>query len=227
MGQSLEESWKTMYKEISGFVDDLEAGLSVITGIDRDYKKILLCGMGASGIGGRLFVDTMYYQSDKVIAVAKTMSLPKWADDQTLFVACSYSGNTFETIDLYEKAMVAGLDVVVVTHGGKLEELAKENGNKLIVIGGDSIQPRSAIGWFIGLIGGIIEDCGGPGIRYQLRHILPWLRDARSNIEREDSYTRKIAEEIVRAVDDGNGDGTVRVPVFYGTPDLEAVVCRI
>lgn len=226
MDSNIEQSWESMHKEVSGFVNDLEAGLSVITGIDRDYKKILLCGMGASGIGGRLFVDTMYYQSDKVVAVAKTMSLPKWADDETLFVACSYSGNTYETIELYEKAMEAGIDVVVVTHGGRLEELAKENSNKLIKIGGAPIQPRSAIGWFIGLIGGIIEDCGGPGIRYQLRRILPWLRESQTNMEKEDSYTRWIANEIVKTVNNGAKDFT-RVPVVYGTPDLDAVVCRI
>lgn len=150
----------------------------MFTGIDRDYNKILLCGMGASGIGGRLFVDTMYYQSNITVQIAKTMSLPKWADDNTLVVVCSYSGNTYETIDLYEKAMAAGLDIVVVTHGGRLKDLAEENHNELLLIGGDPIQPRSAIGWFIGLIGGIIEDAGGPGIRYQMRRILPWLRNS-------------------------------------------------
>lgn len=46
-------------------------------------------------------------------------------------------------------------------------------------------------------------------------------------MEREGSYTRHIAEEVVKEVKIAGKDPLVRVPVIYGTPDLEAVVCRV
>ncbi len=224
MGKYATDSLNAMSVEVSGYVDDLEKGLSIVTGINRDYKRILLAGMGASAIGGAVYRDSMYYQSNVIVTSAKTMALPEWADsDDTLFVACSYSGNTFETVDLYNKAMAAGLDTVVVTYGGELERLANENGNILIKIGGEKIQPRSAIGWFIGIIGGIIEDAGGPGVRYQLRRMLPWLRSAMEKMERDDSYTHYVASEITKEI----YEGVTRIPVIYGTPDMDAVAVRL
>ncbi len=224
MGKYATDSLNAMSLEVNGYVDDLEHGLSIVTGINKDYKRIILAGMGASAIGGAVYRDSMYYQSSVLVTVAKTMALPEWVNDEdTLFVACSYSGNTFETLDLYNKAMAAGLDTVVVTYGGELERLAKENGNLLIKIGGAKIQPRSAIGWFIGIIGGIIEDAGGPGIRYQLRRMLPWLRSAMEKMERDDSYTHMTAHEITRVMDSGE----TRIPVIYGTPDMDAVAVRL
>ncbi len=40
MDSNIEQSWESMHKEVSGFVDDLEAGLSVITGIDLSLIHI-------------------------------------------------------------------------------------------------------------------------------------------------------------------------------------------
>lgn len=223
MEQFTTESLNKMYKEVSGYVDDLEQALSITTDIDRDYSNVLIAGMGASAIGGAIYRDSMYYHSKIMIATPKTMSIPDWSTDDTLLVACSYSGNTFETLELYHKAMAAGLDTVVVTHGGELERLANLNGNKLIKIGGDDIQPRSAIGWFVGILGGVIEDAGGPGIRYQLRRMIPWLRKSQAEMEAENSYTHRIASKVT----DECCPVGARIPVIYGTPDLEAVAVRI
>ena len=223
MGQYATESLNDMYEEVHGFVNDLESGLNVVSGVNKDYKQIILAGMGASAIGGAVYRDSMYYRSPIVVTVAKTMALPAWAGSDTLFVACSYSGNTFETIDLYNKAMAMGLDTVVVTYGGELERLANENGNILVKIGGEKIQPRSAIGWFIGIVGGIIEDAGGPGIRYQLRRMLPWLKASMEHMELDGSYTHWIADEVTKECCSSGA----RIPVVYGTPDMDAVAVRL
>jgi len=158
-------SLNQMYVEIKGFVVDLTSALRTKSGITHSYKHIVICGMGASAIGGALYVDSMYYCSEISVEVLKTMDLPTWVDNDTLFVACSFSGNTYETIKLYEQAVEAGLDVLVITHGGRLLEKCIQNGNYLMMIESKQIQPRSAIGWFIGLLGGVIEDSGGPKVR--------------------------------------------------------------
>ena len=210
------DSLKQMAKEISGLVDDLTAALDVKSGISRKYQRVMICGMGASAIGGALFADSMYYSSKISVSVVKTMNLPVWVDKDTLFVACSYSGNTYETLHMYKQAMAAGIDVVAITHGGKLKEMSQENGNMLMEIGGDLIQPRSAIGWFIGLLGGVIEDAGGPDVRRQLRALIPNIIEYKNEFEADGCYAQTIANRLKG-----------KIPVIYGAPNLAAASLRM
>lgn len=210
------ESLNRMFKEIRGITDDLQKALKTETNIKRTYTNILICGMGASSIGGALLSSSMYYSSKLPVIVARTMALPAWADKNTLFVACSYSGNTYETLELYSQAIEAGLDVVAVTGGGKLEQLSLENGNNLLKISGEKIQPRSAIGWFVGLLGKIIEDAGGPEITKELSAMVPKLLQYRDEFEREDSYAKVVASHIFG-----------KAPVIYGAPDLSIAALRM
>lgn len=115
--------------------------------------------------------------------MTKTVSLPACRDRDPLLLSCSYSGNTYETLRNYIMAKDAGLDVVTVTHGGKLKELAEENGDILAPIGGKPMQPRSAIGWFVGLIGGAIDDAEGPALRKELKKMLPAFMRYRDEID--------------------------------------------
>ncbi|MDD7479966.1 MAG: bifunctional phosphoglucose/phosphomannose isomerase, partial [Candidatus Methanomethylophilus alvus] len=86
------DSLNTMSREISGFTDDLAEALESETHVRRRYKHVMVCGMGASAIGGAIFADSMYYSSKVSVDSCKTMALPEWVDKDTLFVACSYSG---------------------------------------------------------------------------------------------------------------------------------------
>ena len=210
------DSLNKMNDEISEFVDDLAEALESETHVRRRYKHVMVCGMGASAIGGAIFADSMYYSSKVSVDSCKTMALPEWVDKDTLFVACSYSGETYETNFMYKLALDAGLDVITVTHGGKLRKLSEEIGTPIVPIKGKDMQPRSAIGWFIGILGAIIEDAGGPGIRHQLRMMLPRLRGYQREIESEDGIAWRIAKDL-----EGH------VPVVYGAPDMEAIAVRM
>ena len=210
------ESLNQMHREIRGIADDLDTALRTDTGIKRKYSNILICGMGASAIGGALLANSMYYTSRVPVIVAKTMALPAWADKDTLFVACSYSGNTYETLELYSQAIDAGLDVVAVTGGGKLEAMSKENRNIILKIGGNRIQPRSAIGWFVGLLGKVIGDAGGVDMTPSLSEMVPRLIQYRDEFESEDSYAREVAGHL-----------SGKVPVIYGAPDLSVASLRM
>ncbi len=210
------ESLNQMAKEIGGLVDDLSLALDIKSGIKRKYQRVMVCGMGGSAISGSLLADSMYYTSKISVVVIKTMNLPAWVDKDTLFVACSYSGNTYETVHMYKQALAAGIDIITVTHGGKLKELSQKNGNMMMEIGGDLIQPRSAIGWFIGLLGGIIEDAGGPNVRQQLRDLIPHIKSYREEFEADGCYAQTIANRMMG-----------KIPVIYGAPNLAAVSLRM
>lgn len=210
------ESLNRMNREIGGFADDLSEALNIPTGITKKYKHVMICGMGASAIGGALLVDAMYYSSEVSVEVIKTMNLPAWVDKDTLFVACSYSGNTYETIQMYNAAINAGMDVVAVTHGGELKTLCLKNGTRILEIGGELIQPRSALGWFLGILGGVIEDAGGPPVRSQLASLLPHILEYLSEFQVTGNYAYAVAMRIKG-----------KIPVIYGAPNLSAMALRM
>lgn len=204
-----------MKAEIGGFVTDLREAISVRTRFDRKYERFLFCGMGASLIGGTVLTGLMYYLSDLSAEVVRPAHMPKCAGDDTLVVVCSYSGNTRETLQMYKAARSRELDVVAVTWGGELERMAIEDGYPVVKISGPKIEPRSAIGWFLGLMSGIVEDAGGSRLRTDMGMIIPALEDYCRELESEHSEARTIAERIR-----GN------IPVVYCAPDLEAASIR-
>ena len=52
-------------------------------------------------------------------------TVPAWTGNATLVVACSYSGNTEETLAALDAAVKAGARVVAITSGGKLGALCE------------------------------------------------------------------------------------------------------
>ena len=71
---------------------------------------------------------------------------PEWLS-RMLFIASSYSGNTEEPIDAYQRAGEHGAMRVVVAAGGKLLAMAKVDGVPYIQLPDTGIQPRSALGF--------------------------------------------------------------------------------
>lgn len=105
------------------------------------YNKIIISGMGGSGIVGNIFSE-LY--NKKPVSVVSDYDIPEFADDKTLFIAISYSGNTEETLSTLDQAEKAGCHIVGITSGGKLS-LRK---HKIIKIP-SGLQPRSSLGYMI------------------------------------------------------------------------------
>ncbi len=109
------------------------------------YNSVVIVGMGGSAIAGLLLQGYLADQPIRIVVV-QDYSLPLWTDKQTLVIACSYSGNTEETLSVYKEARRKGCEVIAVTTGGKLEEYA--NVSKLIVVNiPTGFQPRAALAY--------------------------------------------------------------------------------
>jgi len=85
--------------------------------IKGKIDKIMVCGMGASGITGDILKDLL---KDKLVIVNKDYNIPGYVDKNTLAFIISYSGNTEETISCYEKIKKKTKNIVIITSGGKL-----------------------------------------------------------------------------------------------------------
>lgn len=112
------------------------------------YKNVVLTGLGGSAVGGDI-VKCMFEEYAEVpFFVNRDYNLPKWVSNDTLVFCTSYSGNTEETLSAYEDAKNRGSQIIAVTSGGKLAELAQKDGFPLIQIPSGQ-PPRTALGFML------------------------------------------------------------------------------
>ena len=114
--------------------------------IGAGYKNIVFSGLGGSAIGADLLRSYLTDEIKIPIFVSRDYTLPRFVGKDTLFFACSYSGDTEETLSSYAEARQKGAKIIAITSGGKLEVLAKEDKVPVIYIPGGN-PPRSALGY--------------------------------------------------------------------------------
>jgi glucose/mannose-6-phosphate isomerase len=109
----------------------------------EQYTNVIVTGMGGSAIAALLMKNFLY--DDKLkLHVNQDYFLPKWADSKTLVIACSYSGNTEETLSAFKDARRNNCAILCVTVGGKLEEYAKVSRIPTVILPAN-YQPRAAV----------------------------------------------------------------------------------
>lgn len=89
-------------------------------------ENIVFSGMGGSALAAGLSLTWPGYSLP--FEIVRGYDIPRYASSKTLFIACSYSGNTEETLSALEKAEAAGCHIVCISAGGKLEDIAKDKG---------------------------------------------------------------------------------------------------
>lgn len=144
----------TTLKHIEGFTRQLTDALKMGQTMDlhrpgSDTRNIVLAGMGSSGVAANL-VDSLTFGKVPIpITVCKSYNLPQFVSPHTLFIACSFTGNTEETIAALHKALLKRASVIVIASGGKLLDIAKEYNIFYIQIPGNNGNPRAMIGYSI------------------------------------------------------------------------------
>jgi len=113
---------------------------------NKSFSNILICGLGGSGIGGTIVKDLISKDVSIPIETSKGYDIPGFVNENTLVIACSYSGNTEETLSALNKCLEKNAEVAIVCSGGKLKDLALEKDlNHIIIPGGH--PPRAMFGY--------------------------------------------------------------------------------
>ncbi len=172
-----------------------------------EYKGVVFCGMGGSGIAGTFASKWLNHRGVKIPAfVIKGYELPPFVDNGYLVVCISYSGNTEETLSNFEEALRRGIKPVCITSGGKLKELAEKNGCEVHEVP-KGFQPRYAFGYLLSkalcLVGITPEE----------------MEDAKENLKEN---LEKIKEEGFKIAERLYG----YIPVIYSTPLTDAIAER-
>ena len=202
--------------ETVSFADDLKYSILRELDVRAKFNRIVICGMGASAIGGDVLRDMLSSSSEVPIDVVRSMDLPNWVNSETLAIICSYSGNTRETVSMYDQAVERRCQVVAITAGGKLMDRCIKNSSMIVKLDGGR-QPRNALGLILGYMANVIETVGGAPSRNSILEMSPRLCSFRDSIDPDntDSYADTVAKNL---------RGTI--PVIYSTSGIAASATR-
>ncbi|MEM2881928.1 MAG: bifunctional phosphoglucose/phosphomannose isomerase [Candidatus Bathyarchaeia archaeon] len=121
--------------------------------------NVILAGLGGSAICGDLLINWLGEGARSPISVSRNYLLPPYANEDSLVVAISYSGNTTETIKQFLDAKGAGCQVAAIGSGGKLEELCKSTGSPFLRVRA-GFQPRAALPFMLLSLAHLLKSYG-------------------------------------------------------------------
>jgi glucose/mannose-6-phosphate isomerase len=176
---------------------------------------LVVCGMGGSAIGGDLALAALGDRATRPITVVRGYALESWIPPESLVLCASYSGETEETLACFEAAGAAGTQRVVLTTGGTLARLAREEGVPVIGVPA-GMQPRAAV---VYMTMGALECaalCGAaPALHAEIdtaTALLEQLIEEWGPGAPEDSLAKRLARELHETI-----------PVIHGAASTTAV----
>lgn len=110
--------------------------------ITGTFESIVYAAMGGSALAALLSRDWPGYKIP--MEVTRQYHIPLYVSDKTLFIACSYSGNTEETLAALAEAEAVSAKIIIIAGGGKLEEIAASKNYPFIKLP-KAEQPRYAV----------------------------------------------------------------------------------
>ncbi len=179
----------------------------------RSSRQALFLGVGGSAIGADLLQGISADSLSRPLVVNRTYTIPAWVGRDTLVVACSYSGNTEETLSAAEQARRCGARILAISSGGRLADWARRHGAPLLKIP-PGLPPRSALGYVAFGPLGLLTRLG-------------WIRAGRLEVESACAgLDRFIRGRLVPAVRASRNPAkrlaealAGRLPVVYGASD--------
>ena len=207
-----------MNNYISDFTNHLNDALSIgssskFNNSKSEITNILICGLGGSGIGGSIITDIVNGVINIPIKATKGYEVPKFVNNNTLVIACSYSGNTEETIEAVEKCLSKNAEVSVITSGGKLKEIALENNlNHIIIPGGH--PPRAMFGYGFTELFFVLKNYKliNTDFKNDFKNAILLLNKEKENIK---TLAKSIAKKLYK-----------KTPIIYTSEGFEGVAIR-
>lgn len=208
----------SMKELIENFPKQLEEAVAIgkkatITKSKNKISNVVVSGLGGSGIGANLVSEIVFNKLNVPFGIYKNYSLPAFINQDTLFIACSYSGNTEETITTLNSALKKKATTTIITAGGKLSEIATQKKlNHIIIPGGH--PPRACLGYSSTQILYTLNKVGliDKSFENQLLETAKLLNKEQKNIQKE---AKAIAKKLHN-----------KIPIIYATADNESVAVR-
>ena len=107
-------------------------------------RNVVIGGVGGSGIAGDIITDYLRAVGDAPISVCRALRIPNHVEENTLFLAISYSGETVETLSLLEQAANRKAMLASITSGGTLLSISLARKIPYLKVEAD-LPPRVAL----------------------------------------------------------------------------------
>ncbi len=183
-------------------------------------KKILVVGMGGSAIGGDLLKDWLRETLPIPIDVCREYNLPAYADEETLVLVSSYSGNTEETLSMFLEALEKRCMTLSITSNGSLLDF-NETLNLPFVKLPTGYPPRSAIPYlFFPLVISLKKLGILSGVNDEIREAITVLKQVREEIKPDNPTLQNIAKQIANGVKGS-------IPFICGSGFYRSIALRI
>jgi len=184
--------------------------------LDKIYRKIVIVGMGGSGIVGDILRDYVILSRYPIdIYVYKGSYPPKRILRNSLLIGISHSGNTRETIEMVKYGSKYSREIVVVTSGGKLAEYADDNKWIKVVIK-PALAPRAGLPQMIGSTLKLLSKSLRIGKKVMRASNKLSKEIIKINLSRRYNEAYKYAKSIWGSI-----------PIFYGKEGYKGVLHRI
>lgn len=207
-----------MKKYIEDFSEHLSEALKigeskVFSGSSKTFNNVCISGLGGSGIGGTIVSQLIADKCSIPVIVNKDYSIPEFVDSTTLFIACSYSGNTEETLEALALAEKKGAEIACITSGGDIKKIAENKSYNHLVLP-EGFPPRAAFGYSLPQILFILTKYNIVNWDFttEINEAIALLNDKEQEIQQE---AKEIANQL-------NGS----IPVIYATAPYEGVAVR-
>ncbi|MDA1129528.1 MAG: bifunctional phosphoglucose/phosphomannose isomerase [Chloroflexi bacterium] len=130
----------------------------------RHCTEVIVAGMGGSAIAGDLAAGLASGSSGKPIRVVRDFNVPglsgkRGSQPGQLLVACSFSGETEETLSMFDQGIAAGTVMAAITGGGTLARRAAQAGIPVMIVNAPG-EPRSAVGYNLMLLAALLDRIG-------------------------------------------------------------------
>lgn len=197
----------------------LEIGLKADIPAPKAIHNVLVCGLGGSAIAGDFLSAYLGTDLKVPLSVHRNYSIPGFADEKTLALICSYSGNTEETLSAFHDSREAGCAIVCLSSDGQLQRYADQYDYALLQIPGD-FPPRTALGFLAIPLLIVLNRVGLVSDRSEeMSRSVSWVRNRIEKfgleIPEEENAAKKLALQLHQ-----------KIPVIYGSQDRLEMVAR-
>ena len=204
---------------IDCFPDQLRKAISIgekakLTISDKEIQNVFIIGLGGSGIGGKIVSQFVQDHCPVPVVTNNNYDSASFISENTLVIACSYSGNTEETLIALNQCVVKNAEVAGVTSGGELKYICEKNNYNHIVIPG-GFPPRSCIGYSIVQLLYILKayKLTNIDVASEIQNSIKLIEDEAENIHKESEILAKKCKD--------------KTPVIYSEANYEGIAVRL
>ncbi len=182
-------------------------------------ENVIVAGMGGSAIGGELLKDWARGKAQVPIEVSRAYSLPAYANEKSLVLVVSYSGETEETLSTFLDAVKKGCMVFCISSGGSLLKFAEKLSVPFLRVP-SGFAPRAALPYlFVPLLVVLAKLGGVSGVSAELSEAIAVVERIAGECAPEKPVKKNMAKSLAVGV---NG----AVPVVYGFGVFRGVAQR-